>query len=134
MEIPITYFLYLSAAIFSIGLAGIFLNRKNLIILLMSIELILLSANINFVAFSTFYENIVGQIFVFFGIAKVWLFRFVGPYISGILEFRSFGFLDFWIVGCLDFWNFGFLALGNMGHVRYIDTHIYMYIYTHIYI
>ena len=66
MEIPITYFLYLSAAIFSIGLAGIFLNRKNLIILLMSIELILLSANINFVAFSTFYGNIVGQIFVFF--------------------------------------------------------------------
>ena len=66
MEIPITYYLYLSIIVFTIGLIGIFLNRKNLIVLLMSIELILLSANINFVSFSNYYQNIAGQIFVFF--------------------------------------------------------------------
>ena len=66
MEIPIIYFLYLSMSIFTIGLLGIFLNRKNLILLLMSIELILLSANINFVSFSNYYQDITGQIFVFF--------------------------------------------------------------------
>tara|TARA_B100001013_G_C24597777_1_gene437513 strand:- start:95 stop:403 length:309 start_codon:yes stop_codon:yes gene_type:complete len=66
LEIPITYYLYLSITIFTIGLVGIFLNRKNLIILLMSIELIFLSSNINFVAFSDLYQNLVGQVFVFF--------------------------------------------------------------------
>ena len=66
MDIPITYYLYLSIIVFTIGLIGIFLNRKNLIVLLMSIELILLSANINFVSFSNYYQNIAGQIFVFF--------------------------------------------------------------------
>ena len=69
MEIPITYYLYLSITIFTIGLLGIFLNRKNLIILLMSIELILLSANINFVSFSNYYQDIAGQIFVFFALS-----------------------------------------------------------------
>ena len=69
MEIPITYYLYLSIIVFTIGLIGIFLNRKNLIVLLMSIELILLSANINFVSFSNYYENIAGQIFVFFNLS-----------------------------------------------------------------
>ena len=69
MEIPITYYLYLSITIFTIGLIGIFLNRKNLIVLLMSIELILLSANINFVSFSNYYKDISGQIFVFFNLS-----------------------------------------------------------------
>jgi NADH-quinone oxidoreductase subunit K len=69
MEIPITYQLYLSLIIFTIGLIGVFLNRKNLIVLLMSIELILLSANINFVSFSNYYKNIIGQIFVFFNLS-----------------------------------------------------------------
>ena len=69
MEIPIIYYLYLSIIIFSIGLLGIFLNRKNLIVLLMSIELILLSSNINFISFSNYYENIIGQIFVFFNLS-----------------------------------------------------------------
>ena len=69
MEIPITYYLYLSITIFTIGLIGIFLNRKNLIVLLMSIELILLSANINFVSFSNYYKDIAGQIFVFFNLS-----------------------------------------------------------------
>ena len=69
MEIPITYYLYLSVIIFTIGLIGIFLNRKNLIVVLMSIELILLSANINFVAFADYYQNIAGQIYVLFNLS-----------------------------------------------------------------
>ena len=69
MDIPITYYLYLSIIVFTIGLTGIFLNRKNLIVLLMSIELILLSANINFVSFSNYYQNISGQIFVLFNLS-----------------------------------------------------------------
>ena len=69
MEIPILYYLYLSVIIFTIGLLGIFLNRKNLIVVLMSIELILLSANINFVAFADYYQNIAGQIYVFFNLS-----------------------------------------------------------------
>ena len=69
MDIPITYYLYLSISIFTIGLVGIFLNRKNLIILLMSIELIFLSSNINFVAFSQLYQDLIGQIFVFLVLA-----------------------------------------------------------------
>ncbi|HEY1138241.1 MAG TPA: NADH-quinone oxidoreductase subunit NuoK [Xanthomonadaceae bacterium] len=60
------HFLVLGAALFCISLAGIFLNRKNVIILLMSIELMLLSVNINFVAFSRHLGDASGQIFVFF--------------------------------------------------------------------
>ena len=69
MEIPIIYYLYLSITVFTIGLIGVFLNRKNLIVLLMSIELILFSANINFVSFSNYYKSITGQIFVFFNLS-----------------------------------------------------------------
>lgn len=56
----------LGAVLFAIGVVGIFLNRKNVIILLMSIELMLLAVNINFVAFSYYLQDIAGQIFVFF--------------------------------------------------------------------
>ena len=59
-------FLVLGAALFCISVAGIFLNRKNLIILLMCIELMLLSVNLNFIAFSYFNADIAGQVFVFF--------------------------------------------------------------------
>ncbi len=59
-------FLILAALLFGIGIAGIVLNRKNIIVLLMSIELILLAVNTNFVAFSYFLGNIIGQAFVFF--------------------------------------------------------------------
>jgi len=62
----LTEFLILAAFLFGLGIAGIILNRKNLIVLLMSIELILLSVNTNFIAFSYFLGNYVGQIFVFF--------------------------------------------------------------------
>jgi len=59
-------FLILSAVLFCLSIAGIFLNRKNIIILLMCIELMLLSINMNFIAFSHFNGDIAGQVFVFF--------------------------------------------------------------------
>lgn len=62
----LSYFLILGAIVFSIGIVGIFLNRKNLIVLLMAIELMLLAVNMNFVAFSHFLGDIGGQVFVFF--------------------------------------------------------------------
>jgi len=64
--IMLSDYLIVSAILFCISLAGIFLNRKNVIILLMSIELMLLAVNINFVAFSAFLNDIAGQVFVFF--------------------------------------------------------------------
>lgn len=62
----LTEFLIVAALLFGLGSAGIILNRKNIIVLLMSIELILLAVNTNFVAFSYFLGNYVGQVFVFF--------------------------------------------------------------------
>lgn len=59
-------FLIVAALLFGIGIAGIILNRKNIIVLLMSIELILLAVNTNFIAFSYFLGNMIGQVFVFF--------------------------------------------------------------------
>ncbi len=59
-------YLILGAILFSIGVVGIFLNRKNVIILLMAIELLLLAVNINLVAFSRYLGNLDGQVFVFF--------------------------------------------------------------------
>jgi NADH-quinone oxidoreductase subunit K len=59
-------FLTVAAILFGIGMAGIIINRKNIITLLMSIELILLAVNTNFVAFSYYLNNLTGQIFVFF--------------------------------------------------------------------
>ncbi len=61
--ISLEHYLFLGAIIFTLGVLGIFLNKKNLIIILMSIELILLSVNINFIAFSSFINDISGQIF-----------------------------------------------------------------------
>lgn len=64
--IPQNHFLILSSILFCIGVSGIFLNRKNVISILMSIELMLLSININFVAFSAYLNDLVGQIFAIF--------------------------------------------------------------------
>src|SRR4029078_7153069 len=64
--ISLTEFLILAALLFGLGIAGIILNRRNIIVLLMSIELIFLSVNTNFIAFSYFLQNYIGQIFVFF--------------------------------------------------------------------
>jgi NADH-quinone oxidoreductase subunit K len=66
LEIGLSHYLILAAVLFCISIAGIFINRKNLIVLLMCIELMLLAVNINFVAFSHFAQNIHGQVFVFF--------------------------------------------------------------------
>ena len=64
--LTLAHFLTLGAILFCLAVAGIFLNRKNVIILLMCIELMLLAVNMNFVAFSRFLDNLDGQVFVFF--------------------------------------------------------------------
>ena len=66
IEIGLGHYLTLAAIIFTIGIVGIFLNRKNVIIILMSIELILLAVNINLVSFSIYLQNLVGQVFTMF--------------------------------------------------------------------
>ena len=62
-SVSLEHFLFLGAILFTIGILGIFLNKKNVIIILMSIELILLAVNINFIAFSSFSGDLSGQIF-----------------------------------------------------------------------
>jgi NADH-quinone oxidoreductase subunit K len=64
--LTLAHFITLGAVLFCIGVAGIFLNRKNVLILLMCIELMLLSVNMNFIAFSRFLDVLDGQVFVFF--------------------------------------------------------------------
>lgn len=66
LQIGLTHYLWVAAILFATGIFGIFLNRKNIIIILMSVELILLAVNINFVAFSTTLNNLTGQIFAMF--------------------------------------------------------------------
>ena len=66
IEVGLGHYLTLAAIIFTTGIIGIFLNRKNVIIILMSIELMLLAVNINLVSFSIFLQNITGQIFTMF--------------------------------------------------------------------
>ena len=64
--LTLTHYLMLSGALFAIAVAGIFINRKNMILLLMCIELLLLAVNFNFIAFSKFLGDVAGQVFVFF--------------------------------------------------------------------
>ena len=66
MTLALSHFLVLGALLFAIAMVGIFLNRKNLIVLLMAIELMLLAVNMNFIAFSHYLGDIAGQVFVFF--------------------------------------------------------------------
>ena len=66
IEVGLGHYLVLGAIIFSLGMIGIFLNRKNVIVILMSIELILLAVNINLVSFSIFLQDLSGQIFTLF--------------------------------------------------------------------
>lgn len=87
------HFLALGAALFCISLAGIFLNRKNVIVLLMSIELMLLSVNINFVAFSRHLGDAAGQIFVFFILTVAAAESAIGLAIL-VLLFRNVGSID----------------------------------------
>ncbi|MBL09937.1 MAG: NADH-quinone oxidoreductase subunit NuoK [Acidiferrobacteraceae bacterium] len=64
--IPLSHYLFLGAILFSIGIVGIVLNRRNLVVMLMAIELILLAINLNFVSFSFYLEDLSGQVFVLF--------------------------------------------------------------------
>lgn len=66
MTIGLSHYLILAAILFTIGIFGIFLNRRNVIVILMSIELMLLAVNINFVAFSAFMGDLAGQVFALF--------------------------------------------------------------------
>ena len=66
LEIGLSHYLVLASILFTIGIIGIFLNRKNVIIILMSIELILVSVNVNFVAFSSYLGDVFGQVFALF--------------------------------------------------------------------
>ncbi|HUK07692.1 MAG TPA: NADH-quinone oxidoreductase subunit NuoK [Stellaceae bacterium] len=65
-EIGLSHYLTVASILFTLGIFGIFLNRKNVIVILMSIELMLLAVNINFVAFSAFLNDLVGQVFAMF--------------------------------------------------------------------
>ncbi|MFT5657642.1 MAG: NADH-quinone oxidoreductase subunit K [Gammaproteobacteria bacterium] len=66
MSVTLSHYLVLAAILFCISIAGIVINRKNIIILLMSIELMLLAVNLNFIAFSHYLNDLAGQVFVFF--------------------------------------------------------------------
>jgi NADH-quinone oxidoreductase subunit K len=66
MSLSLNHFLVLGAMLFAVSVVGIFLNRRNIIVLLMAIELMLLAVNMNFIAFSHFNNDLAGQVFVFF--------------------------------------------------------------------
>lgn len=66
MDVQITHYLILAGILFTIGVFGMFLNRKNVIVILMSVELMLLAVNINFVAFSSYLGDLTGQVFTMF--------------------------------------------------------------------
>jgi len=72
MTLSLAHFLGLGAVLFAISVVGIFLNRRNVIVVLMCVELMLLAVNMNFIAFSHFLGDAAGQIFVFFILTKNW--------------------------------------------------------------
>lgn len=96
--LELSHYLVLGAILFSLGVAGIFLNRKNALILLMSIELILLAVNFNFIAFSSAFGDIHGQVFVFFNLTVAAAESAIGLAILVVL-FRNRGTIN---VGDLD--------------------------------
>jgi NADH-quinone oxidoreductase subunit K len=91
--IPLAYYLALSAILFAISVVGIFLNRKNVIILLMAIELMLLAVNMNFIAFSHQLGDMAGQVFVFFILTVAAAESAIGLAIL-VLLFRTVGSID----------------------------------------
>ena len=93
MTVGIAHFLTVSAVLFTIGVFGIFLNRKNVIVMLMSIELILLSVNINFVAFSAALGDLVGQVFALFVLTVAAAEAAIGLAILVVL-FRNLSTID----------------------------------------
>jgi len=93
MEIGLTHYLTVAAILFTLGILGIFLNRKNVIIILMSIELMLLAVNINLIAFSTALQDMVGQIFAMFVLTVAAAEAAIGLAIL-VVYFRNRGSID----------------------------------------
>ncbi|GHE01450.1 NADH-quinone oxidoreductase [Defluviimonas sp. 20V17] len=91
--IGLTHYLAVAAALFVIGIFGIFLNRKNVIVILMSIELMLLAVNINLVAFSAHLDDLVGQIFTMFVLTVAAAEAAIGLAIL-VVFFRNRGTID----------------------------------------
>ena len=87
------HYLVLAAILFSIAIAGIFINRRNVIIMLMAIELMLLSVNLNFIAFSRYLGDMAGQVFVFFILTVAAAESAIGLAIL-VLLFRNVGSID----------------------------------------
>ena len=87
------HYLVLGAILFAISIVGIFLNRRNIIILLMAIELMLLAVNMNFIAFSSFRDDMAGQVFVFFILTVAAAESAIGLAIL-VLLFRNVGSID----------------------------------------
>lgn len=91
--ISLSHYLVLGAILFAISVVGIFLNRRNVIVLLMAIELMLLAVNLNFVAFSHFLDDPAGQVFVFFILTVAAAESAIGLAILVVL-FRNLGTID----------------------------------------
>ena len=91
--IGLGHYLTVAAILFTLGIFGIFLNRKNVIILLMAIELMLLAVNMNFIAFSSFMGDMAGQVFVFFILTVAAAESAIGLAIL-VLLFRNIGSID----------------------------------------
>ena len=92
-EPTLTHYLVLGAILFAISIAGIFLNRRNVLILLMAIELMLLAVNLNFVAFASHLGDMAGQVFVFFILTVAAAESAIGLAIL-VLLFRNAGTID----------------------------------------
>jgi NADH-quinone oxidoreductase subunit K len=93
MTVGLTHYLTLAAILFTLGIFGIFLNRKNVIVILMSIELMLLAVNINLVAFSAFNADLVGQIFAMIVLTVAAAEAAIGLAIV-VVYFRNRGTID----------------------------------------
>ncbi len=93
MTVSLEHYLTVAAILFVIGIFGIFLNRKNIIVILMSIELMLLAVNINFVAFSAYLGDLVGQIFTLFVLTVAAAEAAIGLAIL-VVFFRNRGTID----------------------------------------
>ena len=99
-EITLIHYLFLASALFTLGVMGIFINRKNVIVILMSIELILLSVNINFVAFSAYLNDLSGQVFSLFILTVAAAEAAIGLAIL-VSFFRSRGSIAIEDISCL---------------------------------
>ena len=93
MEVGLGHYLSVAAVLFTIGIFGIFLNRKNVIVILMSIELMLLAVNINLVAFSSFNKDLVGQVFAMMVLTVAAAEAAIGLAIL-VVYFRNRGSID----------------------------------------